>query len=631
MDSTKNATAANDDVLNRRRSRPRSVLSVVTSAPTLVAVAVVIVAYTISNGGTLLQLATALTYGLAATGLGMALGLGGEYLLGQGAVFATSAYVTGALCATDGLNYWLAAVLGVVAAIIVGLVMSLIGLRVSKFYFAMVGFFLVFLIPSFVQAVASQTGGSEGLSITSLPVIFGYTLSNRGMVLLAGAALVVGLIAMANIRSSPLGVHMRRLRDSPVHLAASGVAPWRTRAAIYVISAALAGIGGAIYTQIGGFLQPTDFDVTFTVLLFAAVVVGGSTSLAGPCIGVIALYVIPQIVIQANQYSDLIYGAIVLISILAFRGGIEKVLRDSLNWLLKRMGTSSRSTDARDASSGAQRDDGSVEDLIEILLDIRAGTEQFPLIVKGAKVHFGGVAAVNFNPDDSIEVLPGRIEVLLGPNGSGKTTLLNALCGIQRLDEGSVTLGGRDLQGMSQTRVARAGVGRSFQSPNLPNEITPRDILRATFCQLEDVSFAHWLFADLKARRVRRRADALAVRLGDAAGLGAFMNAPCRALTSGQRRIMDVLLALVSRANVILLDEPAAGLSELERERLGAVMKGLAERGVAFMMVEHDLNLALGIAHSVSVLAAGRLIASGPPGGIRQDPQVRAELLGIVP
>jgi branched-chain amino acid transport system permease protein len=604
------------------------------AVPLIAALVVLLLGFGVSNSGDQLLWATALTYGIAATGLGVALGLGGEFLLGIGALFALSAYVTGALTAMDNVNYWLAAAIGVAAAIVVGLTMSLIGMRVSKFYFAMIGFFLVFLIPSFVQMFGSQTGGTVGLSLPNSPTLFGYSFGNQGLVFLAGFFLVVCLLAVSNIRVSPVGIQMRRFRDNPVSLGASGVAPWLIRMAIYVISATLAGVGGAVYVEIGGFLQPGNFDVTFVVLLFAAVVVGGTTTLAGPCIGMVVLYVIPQIVIKNATVTPYIYGTIVIVCVLVFRGGIEGAGRDLVVKVRDQVRPNAKArgdvTPGHARPDGVDFDGGSVDELVDMLWALRTEEMGRSLVVSGAKVHFDGVAAVSLEPEDTISILPGKIHVLLGPNGSGKTTMLNLMCGIHSLDEGRVTLDGNSLHGRSQVKIARMGVSRSFQSPNLPAETTPRDLLRAALCHMEGIAYFHWLVGDLKVRRANRNAGRSAGELLAASGIGASADIKCTGLTSGQRRIMDVLLTLASKSNIILLDEPAAGLSDPERQQLSAVMKGLAKRGMSFLLVEHDLNFALNLADTVSVLAAGRLIAQGLPGDIRQHPQVRAELLGVI-
>jgi ABC-type branched-subunit amino acid transport system ATPase component len=176
--------------------------------------------------------------------------------------------------------------------------------------------------------------------------------------------------------------------------------------------------------------------------------------------------------------------------------------------------------------------------------------------------------------------------------------------------------------------IARAGVSRSFQSPQFPEECSPVDLLAAALSQMRHVSYLHWMASDVTAARTRRETATIASHIAASAGLADVMEDPCASLTSGQRRILDVLLALASRAPIVLLDEPAAGLSSGERRQLGDLIGALAGRGMGFLVVEHDLEFALRVASEVTVLATGRLLAHGDPDDVRADPRVRSALVG---
>jgi branched-chain amino acid transport system permease protein len=592
----------------------------------------------------LLEGATAMTFAVAATGLGLALGLGGEYLLGQIAIFAVSAYVTADLTANHQWNFWPAAVAGIAAATVCGLLISIVGLRISRFYFALIGFFMVYLIPDLTQVFTSETGGGAGLSVPDLPRLLGYTLSNRGMYFLGLAALLLTLVIVQHVRLSPLGTHMRWMRVAPLALATAGVKVWRTRLATYVLAAALAGLGGAVYSHLSGYLLPDDFSLDATVLLFAAVIVGGSTSLLGPTIGIFVLYVIPRVVINISGYSDLIYGAVVLFCVIAFRSGIDDFARDLGQRVLARLRdyrAARGPQPSRGSGSHPSRQPGcavarspsgavSVSELADLLAALRTAEASTDgrLVIVGARKSFGTATALAMSPAEAINVEPGQIHVLMGPNGSGKTTVLNAISGMVRLDAGTIQLGTHNLTSLPAARIARAGLSRSFQSPQFPDECSPVSLLAAALPQTRQLSYLHWMTSDLKAVRARRDATDLARRIASSAGLADVMDRPCTGLTSGQRRLLDVLLALVTRAPIALLDEPAAGLSRSERRHLGDLIGALAKRGMGFLLVEHDLDFALGVADQVTVLATGRILAHGDPAQIRADPKVRSALVG---
>jgi branched-chain amino acid transport system permease protein len=593
------------------------------STPWAMALILVVVAIAVQNQGDVLQIATAICYAIAASGLGVALGLAGEYLLGQAVIFAISAYVTAALMTNHAWGFLPAALAGIVGAIVVGLALSLIGIRISRFYFGMVGFFLVALLPGIVQLVGSETGGSSGLTVTALPSLVGQQLDTHDLMILASVLLVGTLFLIRNVRQSPLGIHMRRMRDDPFVVSLSGKPVWRIRVAAYVIACALAGVGGAVYSQLNGFLAPYDFDVTFTILLFAAVLVGGATSLLGPSVGIFLLFVVPGILINVQSYSDLIYGATILAAVLLLPQGVEHAVRQAVGWLFRRI---------RPGGGGAEIspevDAPTPEWLAEFLVALRPEDRRVSLRVAGARKSFQGVRALDFADDQEVVVAPGEIHLLIGPNGSGKTSLLNAMCGLVRLDDGTVTVGDSDVTKSGPARIAALGVARSYQTPRLPEELTPRELVAGALAEMRSVRYVHWLANDWIARRHRREVFAQADDILAGVGLASAANRPNLWLTSGQRRILDMLMAVTSRASVILLDEPAAGLSEHDRTILAEIVSALARRGIGMLIVEHDIELGLRIADRVTVMASGAVIAQEAPQHVREDAFVREVLMG---
>lgn len=573
------------------------------------------------------QGSAALTFAICATGLGLALGLAGEFVLGIVMVFATGAYTAGALTEKLAWDFWPAALAGTLFAIIVGSILSIPGLRVGRFYFGMIGFFIVFLIPSIVAILQPVTDGSQGMVIYSRPELFGIPFDRHGIFILAAAALILTLLISRNVRSSPLGMNMRRMRESSVVLASSGVRVWKIRLSTYILSSVFAGLGGAIYSHISGTLVPPMFSLDLTTLMLAAVVVGGSRSLFGPSVGVIVLYILPRLVIKIDGYTDIIYGVVVVLAVLLFRGGISQTVRDIAQKIRERREKADSSARTTTDASVAVR---SPEGLADLIWSLRSQTARpHSIEVSGARKHYGGIAALDMQDSDAVSVSSGEVHVLLGPNGSGKTTMLNVMMGLVRPDTGSVSIDHQSTSRMSVSSIGRAGIGRSFQSPTIPDEVTPVDLFAAKLAEMRNVSYLHWYLSDWKANRVRRETRALASEIAYQAGLGIAATEACQALTSGQRRIVDVVLALISDIQtVVLLDEPAAGLSDDERTQLAITVRALASRGLGFIVVEHDLDLAFNLADRVTVMASGRPVATGKPNDVRNSAVVRAVLIG---
>ncbi len=595
----------------------------------VVGLALVVLGLLLTREDWLGQGAVAMSLAIAATGLGVALGLAGEYLLGISFVVAAGAYPTAVLTQMFEWSFWPALVVGVICGVVVGLIVSLPGLRVSQFYFGMLGFFMVFLVPSIVEIFAPWTNGTSGMPVYNKPEIFGLKLDEHGMFILAAVGLTLALILVYNVRQSPWAVNMRRMRDAPYLLATTGVPAWRVRFSTYLLTSVLASLGGAIFSHVNVFLQPQLFTFNMTTLILAAVIVGGARTLLGPALGLVILYIVPRLILNIEGITDIVYGIIVIVSVLLFRGGVVQAFRDLWTFIRGRRGAVRKPTE--DAVEVEQRD-VKVADrdrLVELLMSFREQpTAQLTVVATGIRKSFDGVRALRFEDDDQVTISAGKVTLLLGPNGSGKTTLLNTVSGLVHADLGTISVGDLETSRLHAVKIAQAGLSRSFQSPVLPDELTPVDLFSALISQMKKVSYFHWLTGDWVAGRVRRASDQMAREIAVSAGLASVADLPCVGLTSGQRRLVDVAGAFISKSSVVLLDEPAAGLSDGERKLLASTVRGLADRGVGFVVVEHDLELALALADWVVVMAEGRPIESGTPTEIQHSEAVRRVLIG---
>ncbi|NUU24162.1 MAG: ABC transporter ATP-binding protein [Streptomycetaceae bacterium] len=247
------------------------------------------------------------------------------------------------------------------------------------------------------------------------------------------------------------------------------------------------------------------------------------------------------------------------------------------------------------------------------------------LRASGLVRHFGGLRAVD---GVDVAVPPGEVTAVIGPNGAGKSTLFHCLAGAQRPDEGRIRLGDRDITRLADHRRARLGIARTFQVVSVFPSLTVADNLRVgAENRTGAAATARLLGLPDPARGRTRVAVEEALEL---VGLAEVRDVPCGRLPTGTLRLVELGRALASRPSVLLLDEPASGLDDTETMRLRTLLRGLADDGLAVLLVEHDMELVFGVADTVHVMAAGRVVASGPPERVRDDEAARAAYLDPV-
>ena len=241
------------------------------------------------------------------------------------------------------------------------------------------------------------------------------------------------------------------------------------------------------------------------------------------------------------------------------------------------------------------------------------------LEARGLVRRFGGLIATDYV---SFELQPGARQALIGPNGAGKTTLINLLTGVAKPSEGAVLLEGVEITSLSSHERVRRGLGRTFQINQLFPDLTPIESIGLAISERHNHGGDFWRVAGTRGDIVDE-IDELLTRFG----LIDAMDRPTRTLPYGKQRLLEIALALACKPRVLLLDEPAAGVPEDEREDILAALAAMP-KDVAILLIEHDMDLVFNFATRISVLVAGRLLCEGDPKSIANDPRVRAVYLG---
>lgn len=553
------------------------------------------------------QLILIAIYCLAAAGLNLSFGYGGELALGQVAVMAAGAYTT-AILANDGhtsLLFQLA--MSVAVAAVLGFVTGVPGLRVSRWALGLVSFFLVLLLPGLVAATREHSGGLEGL-IVPRATIFGSEIDTTEKLFVITLVIVgIWFLVFRNLIRSRYGMALRAYRESPVLLESLGQSSVRLKLSAYVVGSLPAGAAGCLYAHLSSYISPTSFTMALTLAVLAATVLGGADSIYGALFGATVLVLGPLQAQEFQAYSVMAYGGFLLLIGVLLRDGIAGLVRDGLAIVRRRLD----GTLAPISRTGTVADLGNID-----------GKE---LAVTGATVEFGAFRAVD---NVSMIARPGAVTAIIGSNGAGKTTLLNAISGFQTARTGTITIDGRRLDGMSAAQVARSGVARGFQTPLVPRGATFADVVGNGRMRADRMGLVSAALRLPRFRDRQRGDEAEARRLLDMTGLGHLAHTPASEAPLGTRRLLEVLRATAGNPHVILMDEPAAGLDDGSLEALRVLIGQLRDAGATVVLIEHNVPFVLGLADHVVVLEAGSVLATGTADEIRHNDRVIDSYLG---
>ncbi len=541
---------------------------------------------------------------LVAIGLNFLTGYAGQVSLGHGALVAVGSYATSLLMVDAHWSFWAAALAGMVIAVLAGLAMALPALRLSTWYFALVTLTFAQVVTDLLVEWRGLTRGFSGIIGIAAPAIGTHTLGPVEVYLVVAACVVLAFLVTRNLTLSRFGRGMVAARDNPLAATASGVSLLHIKLFAFAVSAALAGLAGAFYAVQKTVITPEDFSADFSIFFLLVIVVGGLGKLWGPVIGTLVFFLLPELLGALQSWRLLIYGVALLVLMVFAPHGI--------------MGMSFWQRRGRRAAPVV----GRTESLNSAA---QPAVPRLGLVVTDLHKHFGGVAALQ---GCALSAEAGCTHALVGPNGSGKTTMLNVISGFIRSDRGSVTIGDTDIFGRAPHRIARLGVGRTFQTPKLLHDMTVLDNVRLGGYVSERASAFAIAVGLPRARRDRDDGSAAALALLQFVGLADRADDLAGDLPHGQQRLVEIARALAGRPSLLLLDEPAAGLSMDELDRLGALIEAIGALGTTVLIVEHHLELIARISRSVTVLDRGRVLAAGTPEEVFSHPEVARAYMG---
>jgi branched-chain amino acid transport system ATP-binding protein/branched-chain amino acid transport system permease protein len=533
-------------------------------------------------------LAAWLYLALAATGLGLTVGIAGLPSLGQGAFMSIGAFTTALLAARAGWSADAAIPAAVAASLVAGLLAGLVVVRQPPLFLAVSTWILSWLVLLVAVEFPGVSGGSQGYVVPS-------SLSTTGHYELALVLTAAAVAALSVLRRSSPGLRLRATRDRPAAATGLGVPGRRVVLGAFAASAAVGGLAGSLAVQLAGVSDPNAFGPFTSFKLLAAILLGGASYACAGVVGVAILGAVALVghawaVIQGDAPAQLqpMLASLLLLAILGVGG-------DGLIPLLLRLrGRVAREPGPEIAPLSHEPGEPAA---------LRAG-EPAALRARGLRKHYGGLHALD---GLDLEVGAGETVALVGANGSGKTTALQALAGALPLDAGEIALDGRPLEAVGPERLAQAGVVRTLQRTATFGSLTAlENAIVGAGLRARHGGTLRSLVATPKARAEARTTRRVAMEALRTVNLEAHAHTRAELLDGFQQRLLMLAAALATRPRLLLLDEPSAGATATEVANLAAILADVRASGVSLVLVEHNLQLVRAVADRVVVMADGK-------------------------
>ncbi len=509
----------------------------------------------------------------------------GVFSIATAGYASLGAYCTAILVMRTGLYAPAALALAALLGAVMGAVLALPLARLRGIYTALATLAFVEIVGTLAFYFEGLTGGPLGLN--NIPKLVGT------WELLLAVGIVVYALTMLD--RSAIGRALDTIRQDEVVAASLGISVIRHHILVFVLSGAIGAFFGGLASLYIYSIEPQQFGFRLLVSLLAFVVLGGRSTILGPLVGTAILTILPDVARPLGENRELIHGLLLIVVITFLPQGVA----DSTIHFLRRRRFARKATAKRGHVS--------------------------PLRLENVTKRFGGVEAVG---DLTLDVPMGTITGLIGPNGAGKTTVVNLITGILQLTNGRILVGDQDMSSVPADRVARAGIARTFQNIRLLGEASVLDNVMIGFHRHETASVLDCLLGLRTSRREtiqhREQARALLARFA----MGHFADHPAGGLSYGDQRRVEIIRALATAPKILLLDEPVAGMNDVEAHALGDTFVELAKTGTGLLLIEHNMRFVQKICQNVYVLDSGKLIARGAPANVMRDPAVITAYLG---